>query len=298
MDPLAIAVYALTISLFIAVAAVGLRCEPRDLGHLFQRPGRLAQSLLVMFVLAPAITTVVCKLFSLHPAMITALVTLSISPVGALFSQAMLPLVAPGRLAFARGMLFASIVLSVILTPVAVEAIQAIFGGDRHVPPMAVAQVAASSMLLPLGLGLAVGRWRPGARRWIPLLQKTSSLVYLACLAIILVAAWPLMASVVVRGTLSAILVITLLGLAAGHWLGGPEEDERTVVAFAAVSRHPGVAIAVASFTDQPLTPVAVLIAGLVGELITVPYKHWRKRLRLGGAGMPGHVRLRGTEGN
>src|SRR5690606_32628841 len=129
---------------------------------------RLGRSLLATSVLAPIITIIVCRSFSLHPAMIVALVTLSIAPVGALFSKAMLPLIAPGNAAYARGLYFASAALSVILTPLAVEVIQLIFGGDRHVNPLAVADVVLSSMLLPLGLGLAIGRWSPSMRKWIP----------------------------------------------------------------------------------------------------------------------------------
>jgi BASS family bile acid:Na+ symporter len=45
----------------------------------------------------PSAAVIVCKTFTLHPAVITALVTLAIAPVSVLFPTAMLPLVAPGR---------------------------------------------------------------------------------------------------------------------------------------------------------------------------------------------------------
>jgi hypothetical protein len=48
------------------------------------------------------------------------------------------------------------------------------------------------------------------------------------------------------------------------------------------VSRHPGVAVAVAMLGEQPLALVGVLFAVILGELATIPYKMWRKR-RLGG---------------
>jgi hypothetical protein len=50
-----------------------------------------------MNVLAPIVAVLACRMFSLHGAVIVALVTLAIAPVGALFSQAMLPLVTPGH---------------------------------------------------------------------------------------------------------------------------------------------------------------------------------------------------------
>ena len=106
----------------------------------------------------------------------------------------------------------------------------------------------------------------------------------LICVIPILIGAWPHMTSLVREGTLTAIILIALIGLAAGHFLGGPSEDDRTVLAFATVSRHPGVAVAIASLTDQPLAPLGVLLAVLVCELAVIPYKTWRKRLRAANA--------------
>ena len=149
-------------------------------------------------------------------------------------------------------------------------------------------QVVISSVLLPLGVGLAIGRWQPAARRWIPAIQKVSTVLLLVCAVVIIVGAWSLMASVVRQWTTTAIILISLIWLAIGHFLGGPDEDDRTVLAFACVARHPGVAIAVASFTDQPLAPVGVLTAVLVSELAMTPYKAWRKRHRAAATGAAG----------
>lgn len=85
--------------------------------------------------------------------------------------------------------------------------------------------------------------------------------------------AWSLMASVVPQWTTTAIFVISLVWLAIGHFFAGPDEDDRTVLAFATMSRHPGVAVVVASLTDQPFAPVAVLLTVLVSEVASAPYK-------------------------
>jgi len=140
-----------TVSIFLGVLAVGLRVAPADLHYLLDKPSRLVQSLFAMNIMAPIVAVMVCKMFSLHPAVIVALVTLAIAPVGALFSQAMLPLVTPGHFAYARGLFFASTVL-------AVELIQVIFGGDVHVDPLAVAKVVVGSVLVPLGIGFAIAQ--------------------------------------------------------------------------------------------------------------------------------------------
>lgn len=267
-----------TLSIFLMVLAVGMRVAPADLVCVLRQPARLIRALVAINVLGPIIAVLVCKAFSLHPAVIVGLVTLAVAPVGALFSKDMLALVNPARLEYARGVYFASTVLSVILTPLAVEAIQRIFGGTVQVTPLVVAKVVIGSVLLPLGIGIAIARWRPAARDWTSKIEKASGLVLLVCVIPILVGAWPLMASVVREGTLTAIVLITFIGLAVGHVLGGPDEDDRTVLAFATVSRHPGVAVAIASLTDQKLAPIGVLLAVLVSAMAVVPYKSWRKR--------------------
>jgi BASS family bile acid:Na+ symporter len=272
----------ITLSIFLTVLTIGMRVSPGDLQYVLSRPAQLARSLFAMNILAPVIAILICKTFSLHPAVIVALVTLSVSPVSAMFTKAMLPLIAIDNPAYARGLFFASTMLAVILTPLAVYVIQVMFGDGKVVlvGPLTVGKVVISSVLLPLVIGYLIGRWRPGTQQWIPVIQKVSGIVLLICVVPIIIGVWPLMTSIAREGTLTAIVLMALLGLAVGHWLGGPNDDDRTVLAFATVSRHPGVAIAVATLTDQPLAPIGVLLAVLVSELAAVPYKSWRKRLR------------------
>jgi BASS family bile acid:Na+ symporter len=72
----------------------------------------------------------------------------------------------------------------------------------------------------------------------------------------------------------------------AGHWLGGPDPDDRTALAIAASMRHPGVALAIArlNFPDEKLVPAAVLLFILVNLVVTLPYNVWRRRARAGHA--------------
>lgn len=274
--------FGLSLSIFLAVLAAGMRVTVPDLLYVLRNPSRLLRSLLALNVVAPLVAVAVCKAFSLHPAVVVGLVTLSVAPVGNLFSQSMLPLVA--NAAYARGLLFASTVLSVILTPLSVEVIQALFGRGGavvHVSPLAVMKVVVGSMLLPLAVGFAVGHRWPSAKRWSAGIQRVGGLLLLVCAVPIVAGTWSLMGSVAARrGTVTAIVLIALVGLVAGHLLGGPDEDDRTVLAHATVSRHPGVAVVVASLTDQPLAPIGVLLAILVSAIAVMPYTRWRKRRR------------------
>lgn len=280
-----------TLSIFLSVLTVGMAATREDLQCVLGRPAQLFRALLAINVLGPTIAVIVCKTFSLHPALIVGLVTLSLAPIGALFAQSVLPLVTPGRGGYIRGLFFASTILSVILTPLAVEVVQLFGSGDGpavHLSPLTVGQVVVGSVLLPLGVGFVIGKRWPEAKSWIPPLRTTSSILLLACAIPVLVAAWPHLGSLVREGTLTAIALIALAGLAAGHLLGGPDEDHRTVLAFASVSRHPGVAMAIAGMTGEPLAPAGVLLALLVSEIAVTPYKLWRKRLRASAIGTTG----------
>jgi hypothetical protein len=75
---------ALGVSIFLAVLTEGMVVSGADIRYLFSKPAQLLRTLLAMNVLGPIVAVVVCSLFSLHPAVIVALVTLAIAPVGGL----------------------------------------------------------------------------------------------------------------------------------------------------------------------------------------------------------------------
>jgi BASS family bile acid:Na+ symporter len=276
----ALTVGAFGITIFLAVLVEGMVVSHPDVGYVFSKPGRLVRTILAMNVLGPIVAIIVCRLFDLHPALIVALVTLSMTPVGALFPQGMLPLVRAERGAHAHGLFVATTLLSVVLTPLAVEVINVLYGEDLHLSPLTVTNVAVGALLLPLGIGLVIGRFLPDAKRWVPAVQQASGRLFLLCLVGFTILGWSRMALIIREGTLRAIVIISMCGLAVGHLLGGPDEDDRTVLAFATVSRHPGVAIAIAVLTREPLAPIGVLLAVVVNEVAVVPYRWWRNRLR------------------
>jgi BASS family bile acid:Na+ symporter len=77
-------------------------------------------------------------------------------------------------------------------------------------------------------------------------------------------------------------VVFALVGLAAGHLLGGPDPENRIVLALSTATRHPGIAIAIAAanFPDQKAAPAAVLLYLIVSALVAKPYLTWVKRRR------------------
>ena len=75
--------------------------------------------------------------------------------------------------------------------------------------------------------------------------------------------------------------LFVIAGLAAGHALGGPKETDRTALALATASRHPGLAIAIAgaNFPAQlKLGTGTIIIYLLLSQILFIPYKRWRRK--------------------
>jgi BASS family bile acid:Na+ symporter len=108
----------------------------------------------------------------------------------------------------------------------------------------------------------------------------------LACVPI-LFGAWGLIVSMVGNGTLLILAIFTLVGVAVGHLLGGPDPANRTVLALATGTRHPGVALAIAgaTFPDQKAVVAIVVWHLIVGGIVSGPYAKWRQRMHAGAAG-------------
>jgi BASS family bile acid:Na+ symporter len=218
----ALTVGAFGITIFLAVLVEGIVVSRADVAYLFNKPGRLVRTVLAMNILGPIVAITVCSVLALHPAVIVALVTLSMTPVGALFPQRMLPLVRTERGAHAHGLFVATTVLSVVLTPLAVEVINVLYGESFHLNPLTVANVAVGALLLPLGIGLVIGHFFPAAKRWVPAIQQASGRLFLLCLVGFTILGWSRMSLIIRDGTLPAIAIISMCGLAVGHFLGGP----------------------------------------------------------------------------
>jgi BASS family bile acid:Na+ symporter len=78
-----------------------------------------------------------------------------------------------------------------------------------------------------------------------------------------------------------AIATLTLLALAAGHALGGPEPATRTAVAIGGATRNAGLALLVATLNAAPPAIVATVMAYLVvSAFIVLAYALWRRRTR------------------
>src|SRR5262249_35798302 len=188
-----------------------------------------------------------------------------------------------GRSRYVFGLLVAASLIAIVVVPLAIELLGWVFHREAHVGAGVVARVVGVTVLLPLAIGLVVRRVAPpAAERLAPRVSRVGNVLLLAGLAAVLLFMAPAIVTLVGNGTVLVIAAIVGTGLLAGHWLGGPDADDRTALAIASSTRHPGVALAIArlNFPEETRVPAAVCLFLLVNALVTLPYGTWRPRQR------------------
>jgi BASS family bile acid:Na+ symporter len=265
-------------SLALLVFALGLKATVSDTTYLFRRPGQLLRALAAMFVVMPLTALILARSLDPPPAVKIALVALALSPLPPTFPQKAFK--QGGRLSYVVGLLVAATLLAVPLIPLSLELIERYRDMPLQMRPTAVLVLGFWSLLLPLSVGIVIRRFAAAfAERAAGPIITLATVVLVLGVIPILIRVWPAMISLIGNGTLLAMIVFVLVGLAAGHLLGGPNPDDRTVLAISSATRHPAIAIAIAqaNFPDQKLAPAAVLLYVLVSVIAAVPYLKWAK---------------------
>jgi BASS family bile acid:Na+ symporter len=270
---------ALQASIILTVFGFGLRTTPSDVLYVVRRPLLLGKSLVAMFVIMPIVAAAMVRLFELRPSVEIALGALAISPIPPLLPRKQQK--AGGDAPYALGLMVVIAVLSIVIVPVAVEVSGRYFERPFAMSPGAIAAVALKAAVLPLVAGVAVRRLMPSiaARIAKPVGIIGTTLLAIGAL-VVLVGALPAMISLTGGGTLAGLAAFVVAGLFVGHWLGGPDEEHRPVLAFATSTRHPAIALAVAkaNFPDEPRLGATIMLYLLVSIVIGVLYQVWYKR--------------------
>jgi len=160
------------VALFVVsmMVSVGLDLTPRDLTHVFRRPGRLLVSFAVNYLAVPAVAWVVCRVLRLPEPIAAAILLVAAAPGGPV--GPVLTRTAGGDLALAT----AFVVVTNIANTVATPALTALLdfappAGAHETPLLGMAWAILVYQLIPLGLAVAVRHWQPvfagRARPWV-----------------------------------------------------------------------------------------------------------------------------------
>jgi BASS family bile acid:Na+ symporter len=267
------------ISLILMVFALGLKASVQDAVYLFRRPRELARAMVSMFVVMPVVVFALTRAFDLHPAVRLALAGLALSPLPPTFPKKALK--QGGRVSYTVGLLVVATLLAIVYIPLALELIERINGNPLRMTAGAVFALVFGALLVPLALGIAIRRFAPAfAERAAKPVSQVATILLLVTFVPILIKVFPAMVSLIGNGTILVMVFFALVGFATGHLLGGPDPDDRTVLALSTATRHPGIAIAIvlANYPDQKLAPAAAILYVLVSAIASKPYLAWAAR--------------------
>jgi BASS family bile acid:Na+ symporter len=274
---------ALQISIVAQVFAIGLRTTWRDATYLFRAPRLLGNSILARNVAVPVVAILLIKIFSFHAAIAITLGVLAVTPVPPLLPRSQLR--AGARSEYVLGLLVSQSILAIVLVPVTVELMDWALGAQAHFSVVQVAQALFKTILLPLAAGMLALRFLPKLKHLAPQLLMVGSVLLIAGALPLLLVAWKAFGTLSGDGSMLALALFVIAGTAVGHFLGGPLPEDRTVLAIATSSRHPGLALAIAKANFPEYTRLvagAVVIYLIFRLLLAVPYMRWRRHAPLG----------------
>jgi len=257
-------------SIFLTVFALGLQATFADATFLFRRPRLLIRGFFSMSVIMPLVALFLILTFQLNPAVKIALAALSVSPVPPIFPKKALK--AGGKESYTIGLLVATVVLAIVAVPIAMETFERVTGVPLYMSAVSVAAIVFTTVLTPLLGGIVL---RAVASSFADRVTKPIGTVALVLMILgvlpVLFVSMRTVLSLVGDGTLLSLAAFALLGYFVGYSFGGPNPEDRSVLAMATASRHPALALAIAhaNFPEQKLAAPAVLLYLIVSGVVT-----------------------------
>jgi bile acid:Na+ symporter, BASS family len=266
-------------SIVLTVFGLGLTATWEDATYLLRRPRLLLRAVLSMYVVMPIIVAMMATLFAARFEVEVSVVAFSVSPVPPIIQTKQIT--AGGRGRYVVGLLVAMSLLSIVLVPCSVVILDLVFNRSGTISPEAVAKLMMTTVLAPLLAGLVVHQWIPKAAGASHAIIAVAGITLALAVVVLMYGLWPIIRSYIGNGLVLVLATLAVLGLMVGHLLGGPLAGDRTSLALATASRHPAVALAIATsgVLSNPKPELAILLLYLVvATVISIPYQKWRVR--------------------
>jgi BASS family bile acid:Na+ symporter len=269
------------VSIVLIVFATGMAGQRGSFVMLLRHPGLLLRSLVSMLVLAPLLAVAFAGSLDLPRAVKIAAVMIAVSPVPPFLPRKAIR--AGGSQSYVISLLALSAIASIVTAPLTLHLLDDLFGLSMNITHLEVARPLLVTVLVPLVAGLLFARVAPRvSASWAHIVSGAGSILLVAVVLPQLVSLAPALRELVGDGTLLAITAFALCALFIGHLLGGPVEENRSVLALCTATRHPFIAIALiqANFPSERLAVPAVFMALIVTTIASIPYVQMRKAKR------------------
>jgi bile acid:Na+ symporter, BASS family len=271
----------LLVGVVLLVLAIGVQTRLEYLLMLLRRPVQALRAMTAVYVALPAFVLMVVWLVPLQAGVSAVLLGFAVAPV--LPPWAKKGIAAGGQADYVIGLQVLSTGVAMLVVPLMIWIGYRMFGVAAALDPLAVELVLLVTVAVPLILGVGLARFYPGAApRIAALADRVGGVLLLLGLVALLVVNGRAILGAIGQGTLVAIVAVVAFGLLIGHLLGGPDPGNRGALASATVSRHPAIALLLASgaFPEHEATVIGtVLLYLLAALLLTVPYERWRMQV-------------------
>lgn len=266
-------------AVFTVMLSLGLSLVLAELAWVRDRPGLVMRGLVSVLVVVPIAALLVVRLFDLPRTLEIGVVLMGVCPGAPVALQRSLGAGSHRSFAPALQMLVAA--GAVVSLPLSIALLDRLYATQAWIAPQAVARQVFIAQLLPLGLGLSFRHVAPEPAAWLqPRLARLGMAMLLGVALVIVVLVSPAVVRTGLRLAGAAALV-TIVALASGHLLGGPETATRRAVAISSAARNPGLALLVATINPGPPEVGAAIMAYLLVSAVTiVPYVSWLQHRR------------------
>jgi BASS family bile acid:Na+ symporter len=279
LDPASLLKLVLLLGVVLMVAGIGARVKLDEPLLLLRRPTLTLRAVLAMYLLFPAFVLLLVGLLQLRQGVGAVLLGFAVSPVLPPWAKKGTALGARGD--YVVGLELLSTAVSLLVVPLMIAIGERLFGVSTSLEPKAMVGVLLATVVLPLTLGIGVARFFPlTAPKLAAVADRVGSVVLLIGAVVLLGVHGPTMLAVIGEGTVLAILVVIVFGLLLGQLLGGPDRGIRDALSSATVSRHPAIALLLATgaFPQQQTTVIGtVLIYLLASILLPIFLMRWRR---------------------
>lgn len=213
-------------SLILAVIAVGLQSRWSDLVYALYRPLLILRGIAAVNVLVPLTAVTLVSILALDPVVKAGIILMAVSPLSPIVPGNMLK--AGATSSFTTGLCVVLVLLSILIVPLTLALLSQAFPADVRFSPIAAAELAISSILLPLLIGLVHNALFPTfAWKAAKIAQTLSGAGLMLYMLVTTATLWDSMVALLGDGGLLAIVLTIGTGLLAGHILGGPGSNDR-----------------------------------------------------------------------
>jgi BASS family bile acid:Na+ symporter len=267
------------VSVAIIVFAQGLRIAPRDIASYFEkRWGLLLRSTFAALVVAPLAALGLVVLLAPARNVAVGLAILMSCPPAPLMIKAA-PTLGRGAGAFVASVHLCLALLAFVTVPAVLYGMSIPLRFSAEVDFAAMAWILGRTILLPIGLGLAVRGLRPRiADRIGPLLGRVGTGALAVLVLLVVVGAYPALRAMD-PWSYFVIVLVSASTLAIGHILGPADPREKTVLAVECGVRHPALALTTGAAAFGADAAFPVLAPSLLTFVVVASaYLFWRGR--------------------